>query len=77
MHQVTFIDGCFGQIPESSRLYHVANGETLDGLVFGGASTTIKATDIYDVSAALLSASVIATFNGLRRVLASVKKGKS
>jgi hypothetical protein len=40
----------------SSRLDHVANGETLDGLVLGGASAAVGAADGLGVAAALLVA---------------------
>lgn len=38
----------------SSRLNHVADGEPLDGLVLGGASRAVAASDGLDVAAALL-----------------------
>lgn len=38
----------------SSRLNHVADGESLDRLVLGGASRAVAASDGLDVAAALL-----------------------
>jgi hypothetical protein len=32
-NKLTLIDGSFLEITDSSSLYHVADGETLDGLV--------------------------------------------
>jgi hypothetical protein len=43
-------------ITDSSRLDHVADGETLDGLVLGRASRAVAASDGLDVAAALLVA---------------------
>lgn len=44
-------DGC--------RLDHVSDGEALDGLVLGGASRAVAASDRLDVAAALLVAAVV------------------
>lgn len=55
-------DGVLGEdrgvrdVTNSSRLNHVADGESLDGLVLGGASRAVGATDGLDVAAALLVA---------------------
>jgi hypothetical protein len=46
-------------ITDSSRLDHVADGETLDGLVLGRASRAVAASDGLDVAAALLVATVV------------------
>lgn len=43
----------------SSRLNHVADGESLDGLVLGRASRAVAAADGVDVAAALLVAAVV------------------
>lgn len=43
----------------SSRLNHVADGESLDGLVLGRASRAVGATDGLDVAATLLVAAVV------------------
>lgn len=40
----------------SSRLDHVADGETLDRLILGGAASAVAAADRVDVAAALLVA---------------------
>lgn len=42
-----------------SRLDHVADGESLDGLVLGRASRAVAATDGLGVAAALLVAAVV------------------
>jgi hypothetical protein len=39
---------------DSSGLNHVADGESLDGLVLGGASRAVRASDGLGVAAALL-----------------------
>lgn len=44
---------------DSSRLNHVADGESLDGLVLGRASRAVAAADGVDVAAALLVAAVV------------------
>jgi hypothetical protein len=43
----------------SSRLDHVADGETLDGLVLRGAAGAVAASDGLDVAAALLVAAAV------------------
>lgn len=43
----------------SCRLNHVADGESLDGLVLGRASRAVAAADGVDVAAALLVAAVV------------------
>ena len=43
----------------SSRLDHVADGETLDGLILGSASRAVAASDGLDVAAALLVAAAV------------------
>lgn len=45
-----------GQRTNSSRLDHVADGETLDGLVLGGAARAVAAADGLDMAATLLVA---------------------
>lgn len=62
-----FLDGAQGRIrgkalmyrTNSSRLNHVADGESLDGLVLGRASRAVAAADGVDVAAALLVAAVV------------------
>lgn len=44
---------------DSSRLNHVADGESLDSLVLGRASRAVRASDGLDVAAALLVAAVV------------------
>lgn len=44
---------------DSSRLNHVADGESLDGLVLGSASRAVAAADGVDVAATLLVAAVV------------------
>jgi hypothetical protein len=44
---------------DSSRLNHVADGESLDGLVLGSASRAVAAADRVDVAATLLVAAVV------------------
>lgn len=44
----------------SSRLDHVADGETLDCLILGGASRAVAAADGLDMAAALLVATAVA-----------------
>jgi len=55
---VFFEDRCLADIANGSGLDHVANGESLDGLIFGAASGAIGATDGLDVAAALLVTTV-------------------
>jgi hypothetical protein len=43
-----------GRRTDSSRLNHVADGESLDSLILGGASRAVAASDGLDVAAALL-----------------------
>lgn len=47
-------DGGIGDITDGSGLDHVADGETLDGLVLGGAAGTVGAAHRLDVAAAVL-----------------------
>ena len=49
----------WGRRTDSSRLDHVADGETLDGLVLGSAAGAVAASDGLDVAAALLVATVV------------------
>lgn len=44
---------------DSSRLYHVANGESLDRLVLRTATSAVGAADGLDVAAALLVAAAV------------------
>lgn len=56
-----------------SRLNHVADGESLDGLVLGRASRAVGAADGVDVAAALLVAAVVLSlldhFGGFLEIL--------
>lgn len=58
-------DGVVGEdrsvrdITNSGRLDHVADGESLDGLVLGRAARAVGATDRLDVAATLLVAAVV------------------
>jgi hypothetical protein len=47
-------DGGIGDVTDSSRLNHVADGESLDSLILGSASRAVAASDGLDVAAALL-----------------------
>jgi len=51
-------DGRITDITDRGRLDHVADSESLDGLVLGGASRAVGATDGLDVTATGLVASV-------------------
>lgn len=42
-----------------SRLYHVADGETLDGFVLGCTSRTVGASNRFDMATSLLVASTV------------------
>lgn len=50
--------GSLGRRTDGSRLDHVADGESLDRLVLGGASRAVGATDGLDVAATLLVTAV-------------------
>jgi hypothetical protein len=60
-------------ITDSSRLDHVADGETLDGLVLGRASRAVAASDGLDVAAALLVATARRLLAMLLRIYESVR----
>ena len=53
---LTLVDGGFGKITDGSGLDDVTNSESLDGLVLGGASRAVGATDRLDVAPAVLVA---------------------
>lgn len=53
------MEGEGGNLTSGGRLNHVADGESLDGLVLGGASRAVGAPDGLDVAAALLVAAVV------------------
>jgi hypothetical protein len=48
-----------GNHTDSSRLDHVADGESLDRLVFGSASRAVGASDRLDVTTTLLVTSAV------------------
>lgn len=52
-------DGSIRDITNSSRLDHVADGESLDRLVLRSATSAVGAADGLDVAAALLVAAVV------------------
>ena len=51
--------GFSGRRTDGGRLNHVADGEPLDGLVLGGASRAVGATDRLDVAPAVLVAAAV------------------
>ena len=51
--------GFSGRRTDSGGLNHVADGEPLDGLVLGGASRAVGATDRLDVAPAVLVAAAV------------------
>ena len=61
----TLVDRRLVDVANGGRLDHVAHGEALDGLVLGDTAGAVGATDGLGVPAAVLVASVIATFLGL------------
>ena len=50
---------CRAQRTDGGRLDHVADGESLDRLVLGGASRAVGATDRLDVAPAVLVAAAV------------------
>jgi hypothetical protein len=60
-----------GRHTDSGTLNHVADGESLDGLVLGGASRAVGATDRLDVAPAVLVAAAV------KQVLAMVLRRSS
>lgn len=55
-------------ISNSSRLDHVSDSESLDGLVLSNTTRTVGASDECDVSAALFVTAVISSLLGLRMI---------
>lgn len=57
----------FGRIErtDSSGLNHVTDGEALDGLVLGNATSAVGATDRVDVAAAVLVATAVRRFESV------------
>ncbi len=55
----SFSTGTGFERTDGSRLDHVSDGKSLDGLVLGGASGAVGASDGLDVAAAFLVASTI------------------
>jgi hypothetical protein len=51
--------GFSGRRTDGGGLNHVADGEPLDGLVLGGASRAVGATDRLDVAPAVLVAAAV------------------
>jgi hypothetical protein len=62
-------DGGIRDVTNGSRLDHVADGEALDGLVLGGASRAVGASDGLDVAAALLVAAAGELLAGCSRLV--------
>jgi hypothetical protein len=62
---VFFIDGGFLKITHGSGFDHVADGETLDGLVLGTTAVAVDTANKLVVSTAVLVASVISSLAGL------------
>ena len=57
------IGRCFLDITKRRSIHDVADNESLDGLVLGDGFSSGNATDAFDVSAAVLVASVVAAFD--------------
>jgi len=55
-------NGGIGDVTDCSRLYHIADGESLDCLVFGSASRAVGASNRVDMASALLIAAVAGPF---------------
>ena len=63
----TGVHARIADIPDSSTLDHVTDGEALDRLVLAHASRAVRAAHELDVAAALLVAAVVSSLLGLRR----------
>lgn len=55
---ILLVNTSLGDISYGSRLNHVADGESLDGLVLGDHTRAVGAADTADMSSSLLVASV-------------------
>jgi hypothetical protein len=58
---LTLVDRSIADVTDSSRLDHVANGESLDGLVLGDRAGAVGASHKRDVSTAVLVASSVSS----------------
>jgi hypothetical protein len=65
-------DGGIGDVTDSSRLNHVADGESLDSLILGGASRAVAASDGLDVVAVSMTTWLLISLTWRKKMLCAV-----